>query len=192
MCGFLQKLSPWILAPFPPPHHTLHPQLTNSTSCIWASLRARPCSFLWSVISVSPAKEQEHCVLVKSAENLLFRLCGRRGPLVPSVSLKGLEICWCYADVRGAQSQHLTNLVNKWLWSSSVQNNGKNLNLSYCWHGSYLLFNKECKISIKPCQWNIALTPWYFQMISSHLCTSQYCVCKPGDSNTILSMMAHL
>lgn len=128
----------------PPP-----PPANHNTSCIWASLRAWPCSFLWSVISVSPAKEQEHCVLGQSTENFIFCLCGRRGPLVHSVSLKGLEICWCCTDVRGARSQHLINLVNKWLWSNSVQNNGKNLNVGYCWHGSYLflLFNKACKIN---------------------------------------------
>lgn len=114
-------------------------QLTDNTKDTWASLRAWPCSFLWSVISVSPAKEQEHCVLGESTENFIFWLCGRRGPLVHSVSLKGLEICWCHTDVRGAQSQHLINLVNKWLWSNSVQNNGKNVNLGYCWHRSCLL-----------------------------------------------------
>lgn len=120
-------------------------QLTDITSCSWASLRAWPRSFQRSVISVNPAKEQEHCVLSQSTENLILWLCGRRGPLVHSVSLKGLQICWCCADVRGAQSQHPTNLVNKWSWSNSVQNNGRNPNIGYCWHGSCLF----CSCSIK-------------------------------------------
>lgn len=135
----------WISAcPHPPPanrHHKL----------IWASSRAWPCSFLWSVVSVSPAKKQEHCVLGKSTENFIFWLRGRRGPSVHSVSLKGLEMCWCCTDARGMQRQHPTDLVNKWLWSSSVLNNGRNLNLGYCWHGScLLLFNKACKINTEP------------------------------------------
>lgn len=157
----------------PPPR-----QLTHNMSCIWASLRAWPCGFLWSVISVSPAKEQEHCVLGKSTENFIFRLCGRRSPLVCCVSLKGPRLSWCCTDVRGAQSQHPTNLVNKWLWSNSVQNNCRNLNVGYCWRSSYLLlllFNKAGKINTKPLQWNISLKPWYCWRISSHLCTSKCC-----------------
>lgn len=109
-------------------------QLTGITSCIWASLRPGPCSFLWSVISVSPAKEQEHCVLSKSTENFIAWLCGRRGPLVHSVSLKGLEIRWCCTDVWGVQSQYPINPVNKWLQSNTVQTNGRKLNSGACGH----------------------------------------------------------
>lgn len=120
-------------------------QLTSITSCIWASLRAWPCGFLRSVISVSPAKEQEHCVLSKSTDNFIPWLCGRRGPLVHSVSLKGLEICRCRTDVRGVQSQSPTNPVNTWLRSNSEQTNGRSPNGGCCWHGSHLW----CRCAIK-------------------------------------------